>query len=307
MTRLSKIQQGKAEQFIRTSARPLEQRMYSYFFEKGNREDVLSELSKYQNADGGFGNALEPDMRIADSSALTSSIGLRILRELQVSYEHDIVGDVIIYLLDTYDAARNVWQVVPSTTNDAPHAPWMGYDDKLPERWGGFLANPRASIVASLQEYAPLVPEDMLKGLLEASVSYLRSRADSLDMHEIGCYMDFLQIASLPGCMRESIVSLLASALERLIDKDSSKWEQYGLRPLDVVSTPDSPFISLFPEAVAANLDYLVEGQEPDGAWPITWSWGDAFPDMWPVAEREWKGIKIVENMKALRAFDRLR
>jgi len=148
----------RAATFIRESARPLEKQLFLYHFEGGSSEDVAQELAKYQNPDGGLGNGLEPDLRTRCSSALATSNGLATLRELAAPAEDPTVRGAIAYLLDTYDPEARVWQVVPPEANDAPHAPWMGHDETLSDRWNGFLTNPRATIVASLLHYSSLVP-----------------------------------------------------------------------------------------------------------------------------------------------------
>lgn len=44
----------KAADFIKRNARPLDKAIYRYFFEKQGSKNVIKELIKYQNADGGF-------------------------------------------------------------------------------------------------------------------------------------------------------------------------------------------------------------------------------------------------------------
>jgi hypothetical protein len=51
----------KVRQFIYRNARPLDIARFQYHFENGTKEAVLTALVAYQNADGGFGRALEPD------------------------------------------------------------------------------------------------------------------------------------------------------------------------------------------------------------------------------------------------------
>lgn len=50
-----------AKNFIKNHARPLEMALYRYFYENGTPQAVITELAKYQNADGGFGHGLEAD------------------------------------------------------------------------------------------------------------------------------------------------------------------------------------------------------------------------------------------------------
>ena len=56
--------------FILNNARLLERRRFAYLFGGGPREPVLAALRAYQNPDGGFGNALEPDKRTPTSQPI---------------------------------------------------------------------------------------------------------------------------------------------------------------------------------------------------------------------------------------------
>jgi hypothetical protein len=49
-----------------------------------------------------------------------------------------------------------------------------------------------------------------------------------------------------------------------------------------------------------------VRAQTTDGSWAPTWSWADEFPDVWPVARREWQGVLTLDALRTLRAFGRL-
>jgi len=47
--------------WIYRNARPIDLAEWQYEFESGSKDAVVSALLCYQNEDGGFGNALEPD------------------------------------------------------------------------------------------------------------------------------------------------------------------------------------------------------------------------------------------------------
>lgn len=64
---LSKKAFDKASNFISTRGRPLEKAQFEFHFNNGSVEDVLLELGKFQNPDGGFGHAVEPDVRMPES------------------------------------------------------------------------------------------------------------------------------------------------------------------------------------------------------------------------------------------------
>ena len=69
MKKLSETSFQKARSFIFEHGRILDQRLFEFHFEGRSNEAVLLALKKYQNKDGGFGKALEPDLRSPLSSA----------------------------------------------------------------------------------------------------------------------------------------------------------------------------------------------------------------------------------------------
>ena len=76
---LSRERFDQAALFLKTQARPLERALFELWFEGASSKAVLNALACFQNADGGFGCALEPDMRAPQSSALATGIGLGLL------------------------------------------------------------------------------------------------------------------------------------------------------------------------------------------------------------------------------------
>src|SRR5688572_24101129 len=69
---------ARAEQFIWSNARLLERRLFTFLFKGGAAEPVQAALCAYQNADGGFGNALEPDKRCPDSQPIDQEVALQV-------------------------------------------------------------------------------------------------------------------------------------------------------------------------------------------------------------------------------------
>ena len=303
---LSQADMERAGGFIFTSARTLEQARFAYYFRGGAAEAVYAELARYQNPDGGFGHALEPDLRLPESSALATTVGLQILRDLATPEAHPLVQGALRYLLTTYDADLQRWPIIPPAAREAPHAPWWDYDDELPQRFGHFLANPRAEILGYLYDYAGLVPKELLQQLTEVVLSHLQNLPEEMEMHDLLCNIRLLETTALPEEARATLLRRLTPVVDRTVAREPSSWEDYGLQPLTVVSSPDSPVAAMLEEAVDRNLDYAIEHQQADGAWWPNWSWGDTFPEAWPTAEREWKGVITVDTLRQLQAFGRL-
>jgi len=69
----------RAERFIWLNGRLLDRRRFAHLFRSGSVDGVLAALLPYQNADGGFGNALEPDGRGPSSQPGHVCAALRVL------------------------------------------------------------------------------------------------------------------------------------------------------------------------------------------------------------------------------------
>src|SRR3954467_15042480 len=69
----------RAEQFVWLTARVLEQRLFAYHFLNGGPDPVETALDAYRNEDGGYGHALEPDLRGPVSQPLHTARALRVL------------------------------------------------------------------------------------------------------------------------------------------------------------------------------------------------------------------------------------
>lgn len=88
---LTETQFIAAKDFIYKSARPLDIATFEYEFKDGERTKVIDILSSYQNPDGGFGNSLEPDIRLPSSSVMATTVGLQYLIDLNVDKTNPIL------------------------------------------------------------------------------------------------------------------------------------------------------------------------------------------------------------------------
>ena len=307
MIKLSERQQARTRQYIELYGRNLDSRLYEFHFQNGDRERVLEALSAYQNTDGGFGHALEPDMRTPASSVITTSLGLLLLKEIGATFAEPIVQAAIEYLFSNYDRVNDVWPIVPPQVEDAPHAPWWNYNDSA-QNFSDFLANPRACIIGHLYQYKELVPADFLEQATRSLLEYLEQNSPtSLSMHDLLCFLNLAEADNLPSQDREQILAKLAAAVREMVNLSPESWSSYGLQPLDVAPRPDSPLRAALEErAIEANLDYQIKRQLADGSWPLTWSWADVDPVSWSAAEREWKANLALNNLKVFRAYGRL-
>lgn len=303
---LTRERQEAARAFLLARARPLERALYAHVFEGADAKAALDALAAYQNADGGFGRGIEPDLRTPASSAIGTSVALQTLRDTNTPAAHPLVERAMAYLLATYDAAREVWPIIPAAANDAPHAPWWTWSEALAENWGDFRANPRAEIVGYLYDYATLVPPELLARLTDAVIAHAEALPDQMEMHDLLCYLRLVETRTMPDIARERLHERLARAVRATVVFDADAWGGYGLMPLDVAPAPNAAFAGEVHNAVERNLDYAIGQQAADGSWSPAWSWEDAYLEAWATARVEWQGVLTLKMLRSLRDWGRL-
>jgi hypothetical protein len=75
------INKSAAESFVWSAARLVDRHRYALLFADGPAQPVIDALRGYRNGDGGFGHALEPDLRSPESQPAPTLYALEILNE----------------------------------------------------------------------------------------------------------------------------------------------------------------------------------------------------------------------------------
>ena len=303
MKQLTQAAFQRAKNFIMEQGRTLDQKRFEFHFENGTADAVLAALSSYQNDDGGFGHSLEPDIRTPASSAIVTTIGFQILREVQAPVSHRLVRTGIQYFIDTYDESQQVWSIIPPEVEDAPHAPWWNYE-KSAESFGRFLVNPRAEIVGYLHEFREGVPTKLLNTVTAAVLEHLDSLPDEMEMHDTLCFVRLAETQALPD--RDKIWAKLAQAAAHGVARNAEQLTGYVLKPLWVVPSPESTLAAEFKNEVEMNLDFEIGQQGEDGSWSPNFSWDDQYPEAWQIAKKEWQSRITVDTLKTLKDFGRI-
>lgn len=303
MKQLTKQAYNQAVAYLKREARPLEQTLFAYHFEGGSAADVLEALAAFQNADGGFGHGLEPDIRLADSSVITTTIAFQTLREIGAAGDHPLVVNACHYLNSTYQPNQVRWPIVPANIDDAPHAPWWEADGDLAHS----AANPRAEIAGYLWDYPEYFAEGIRAVVTNEVERYLQEQPDNMPMHDLLCYVRFWETPTLPPEMRARVLEKLRAIAVNVVARDPAAWREYGLPPLAICFAPDSPFAQDFGPEIEHNLDFLIESQGEQGAWMPNWSWFGLWPEVWTTAQREWSGRITLRNLLLLRRFGRIK
>lgn len=292
-----------AHLFVYRNARPIEIARFRFLFEKGSADDVLTALSAYQNADGGFGHGLEADCWNPESSPMQTWVATCIIRETGVE-RHPVIDNLIRYLSSGKDFDGHFWYKSLKSNKDYPHAPWWECDD---DDNGEGDYNPTASLAGFLVRYAPKgcfswnlgatickeAYEALKKGSLPHSMNIVDLDEMRRDLEASG--------NPIPG-----LKELLLPIVSGMIEKDCDKWEtEYCDLPSWHIQDSECPYLEPNRALAEAEAAFIVRTQLPDGSWPITWHW-NAYPDEWAIARNWWKSERLIRNLKFLSALSML-
>ncbi|GAB6989082.1 hypothetical protein [Paenibacillus pini] len=281
--------------FLKTKARKLEKSIFEYEFESQSFSAVLDELRRFQNQDGGFGNALDPDLRCKESSTLATVRALEILHLNNESI--DLIKGALNYLEGTFDKEIFGWDIIPKEAEQSPRAVWWNYG-AFRENWG----NPNADVIGFFMDYKNDYTLNNLNDLIDFAMKNLLHKCDLTEMHELFCYLH------LAERLDDDRISIIARKLYLFMDNcvsiNTEERSGYGATPLQVVDSPSSPYYSKYGELIPIELDNLIDQQSEDGSWEPNWSWYQ-FEEEWLTAKEEWKGILTLNALRILRNFNR--
>ena len=279
---------NQAQDLIWKYARLLERQEFAYSFTSGAKQPVLSALKAYQNADGGFGNALEPDKRNLESQPVDVEVGLQILDRIDAF--DDPMIDQVCDFLETITTPEGGLPFALPSVKKYPRAPWWEADENPPAS-----LNPTASIAGLLLKHQ--IEHPWLRRA-EAYCWQAITATETTQFHDVMPIVTFLEHA--PD--RQRAKAELERAARRISAANIVSYDPnaagYVQTPLNWAPTPDRYLRRLFSdEVIQAQLQALAAKQQPDGGWPINWT---------PVSmavEYEWRGMRTVAALHTLKAY----
>ena len=292
------MDKNKAIKYILENARPLELAIYRYFFENESNQAVIDELSKFQNADGGFGNALEPDFFNPNSSPIATNDAINTLSRVNaLDRDSDIVKGIVRYLAthDSFDEDKKRWLFAIDSNKDYPHAIWW-------EKKGDGISkfNPSVSLAAFMVCYGNRT--SLYEEIIKESVTYLEN-GEEISGDDVNCYLLAYELLT-SNCISD-IVDLnifkdsLCKAIENCICKDTSK---YGV---EYVPMPSTIFTGKYMEFITPEIKSLIAAEKAilgklqmeDGGFDITWKWYTQYPDEYEQARAWWRPRITIEKL----------
>ncbi|WP_107765551.1 hypothetical protein [Nocardioides terrigena] len=289
-----------ARAFLDREGRLIERRLATVLFDGADGSGVIDAVRAYRNPDGGFGHGLEPDKRCPASLPIDVECALRILLVATGGDAAAGSGDPV-----TDELVRGACEWLASVAAPDGAVPLaFPIMERYPraEHWSDWTytpgLNPTAGLAGRLHQLGVTHP------WLDRATDWTWARLESgfeEDAHALVEVMVFL--AHVPDRDRAQAVGAhvgdwLSNAVWYRADPADPG---YGLTPLHLAPSPDSPWSRLFDDAtIQGHLDRLVRDQQPDGGWPITWDPPGS------ASALEWRGIETLRALRALRAYGRL-
>ena len=277
-----------AEQYVHANARLLERHRLAVLLGGASAAPVVDALRAYRNPDGGFGHALEPDVRDPGSQPAATLHALWILTEVGAT-DDPMVAGAGAWVAAIAEPDGGVPMVLPSAAGH-PRAPWM-----QPSSGGSFLTYALAGALWAAGADEPWLHDGT------AWCWAALERSEHLSANGVRFALDFLN--AVPDEERAR------AAIERLrtrLGPDGSIPVEGGIEderitPLDLSERPGTRSRDLFTDdQIEADLDRLEHGQQEDGGWKfdfLAWS---------PGQEVEWRGAVTVLALRTLHAHGRV-
>ncbi|MGH7288339.1 MAG: hypothetical protein ACREI8_10015 [Myxococcota bacterium] len=282
----------RAHEFLWTHARLLERRIFEHHFLDGAAEAVERAVSAYRNADGGFGQALEPDCRTPHSQPEAMRWALAVLDGAGCLNE-ERAGGCADWLASVSTPDGGVPFCLISV-DGYPKAPWW---KPVPTA----DLNPTGSLVGLLRRHVPGHP------WVRRAAGWCWERAlgdvpeSQYQAHPLA---DFL-ITEPDQERARPVLDALGEALAggRVVPLDPmTRGSAPDIHtPLQFATSPAHPLRRFFSGVtIEGFLDRLIADQREDGGWPIDW------PAPGTTATYEWRAIRTLEALQTLSAYGRL-
>ncbi|MBC2906045.1 hypothetical protein [Streptomyces cupreus] len=291
----------RAEQFVWLTARVLEQRLFAHHFLHGGADPVETALDAYRNDDGGYGHALEPDLRGPVSQPLHTAHALQVL---------DAVGrcggqrvERVCRYLTSVSTAEGALPAIHPSQRGYPAAPFIPIVD-----------DPPSELLATGPVVGVLHSNEVWHAWLFRATDFCWQAVESLEKshpYEIEAAVAFLD--SAPDRSRaEAAADRLGRLVRehRLAALDPDDLDAYPVAPgyapaehhfpHDYAKSPRSLARAWFTDdEMARSLDFLAAEQQEDGGWPIRWRrWA-------PAPALEARPMVTIAALHTLRAYGR--
>jgi len=270
MKRLTLKQVETIDLWIKENARLYDKAKWNNLFHNGTKANVVKEMVKYQNEDGGFGNGFEADILLPLSAPLPSAEAIFQAYDYDLDCNEEWFSRLLCYFEKSVQSDNpKFWEDAPKEVMDYPHAPWWNYGPCTK-----FSPNPCAVIASAMILYGSNSQKEL--GITVTKKCFEHLLSDSL-CGDHDCYNIMKLIEKLQSINSQLVTDEIIKAMKRQISEnvcyDTSRWCEYYPQPLDFVDMPESMWYQDIEKGVNLNFEYWLENINNQGVWNPNFSW----------------------------------
>ena len=291
-----------SKQFIYMNVLPLvkeKSRMLEYYlimslFENVD-SNVLEELKKFQNSDGGFGNGLEPDVQMPNSSILATNVAIKALGFVKnKELKEQMIKDIVKYLENNYNHEKERFLMVDENVDKYPHAVWWNYSD-LEKNFP--FGNPDPEVIGFLYENRKYLTKLNFSNLINDVVEFIMSdKFLEASMHTLMSVLYFYK--RVDDDVKNLIHDRIHLLVNKEIDAGLGKWDEYSLEPYKIYII-EPHFTNTYLESLGENLTGLIKKINSLEVVP-NWQWYQ-YDDVFEEVRFDWVGHLYFDMIRALR------
>lgn len=271
----------RAAEFFAGAGRDIDRERFRHHFAGGTRVAMLETLGRYQNADGGFGHGLEPDIAAPASNPFATELALLHCLQADVARDAPLLARAVEYLEESQHEDGS-WRFAPAVY-EGELAPWF-------RGWTWPNLNPTCTIAGLLRALG--LGSARLHGRVADLFDRLARPADLLT-DEFYTARPYAYYFDADGGGEQAEL-YRAGILWWLIRQHETGKVQDGAHFFEYARVPDAPVARHIPRDIAAaELDRLASEQGSDGGWLSPY--GD-----------QWRGAITVQSLLVLHAYGRI-
>lgn len=280
------------------NARSLDLNIWKCLFLNGSAEDVANSLLHYQNQDGGFGNALDPDNWNSNSVPYACVYAIETLNLVQFyDMSHPVYKGIKKYL---ENSDMEHWIFTLPSNEEFPHAAFYNYSKTYNDVQSLGI---QISLSAFVLEYMENT------AIYEHVLAHLDSFIDRIFENDLGdmgpssyiALVDTMQRQKISGYNYDELQNRLNAIVNEQMQKEEEMWDSYGYRPSDFIKSSNSIFLNGNEEIVEKECDYLIRTIPQNDIWPVSWCWfenAQKYPKEEAISLHIAKARKCIERVK---------
>lgn len=298
---LTKHQIQTIDQWMHIHARPYDLAKWKYLVNEGSKDDIVFEMLKYQNPDGGMGSGFEPDVICPKSAAIPTAEAIFQAYDYDLDCTSDWMRRILAYFEQSVQKIPKYWEDCPKEAMDYPHAPWWSYQPCTV-----FNPNPCGAVASAMIRYGTDSQKQLGYRIADDCLKLLISEDFCGDHDTLNMLALVEQLISIGSPL---VTDAVMTAMKRRILEntcfDPQRYHEYVFTPVDFVTSPDSIWYDTVGHGIDATFDFWFDSLNADGVWHPNFSWG-IDSDISRQVTTDWTGYVTVKRVKILKNFNRI-